>query len=77
MNENSIESYNAKFTLRGRKDALSNSESSYPGADTIVYAILKHSLKDAKTFLLIIIRFGKLECFSIAGIALIVHFKTR
>ena len=49
---NGGEDYNKSFTLVELKEALSSSESSSPGEDTIVYDMLKHIPEDAKSFLL-------------------------
>ena len=55
LGENDNEPYNAKFTLRELKDALSNAENSSPGEDTILYDMLRHLPENAKVFLLKII----------------------
>ena len=47
--------YNAPFFLRELKDALSSTEATAPGEDTILYEMLKHLPDDAKKFLLKII----------------------
>ena len=49
------EAYNARFSLREFKDALSSTESTSPGEDTILYEMLKHLPEAAKRFLLKII----------------------
>ena len=46
------EPYNANFTLRELKAALSSSESTAPGADNISYNMIKHLPEHAKVYLL-------------------------
>ena len=52
FNSKNCEVYNAKFTLREVKEALSSSESTSPGEDNILYGMLKHLPESAKSFLL-------------------------
>ena len=49
------EAYNAKFSLRELKEALSSTEVTAPGEDTILYQMLKHLPESSKSFLLKII----------------------
>ena len=50
-----FEAYNTKFSLREFGEALSSTEATSPGEDTIMYEMLKHLPEDAKNFLLKII----------------------
>ena len=52
---NNAEPYNAKFSLRELRAALTSTETTAPGEDTILYEMLKHLPEDAKKFLLKII----------------------
>ena len=47
--------YNAQFTLKEMEEALSSTESTSPGEDSIIYEMLKHLPEAAKSFLLKII----------------------
>ena len=55
LNGDNMESYNSKFTLKELRDALSSSEPTAPGEDTILYQMLKNLPEAAKLFLLTII----------------------
>ena len=55
FNENDNESYNAIFTLRELKEALSDTENTSPGEDNILYEMLKRLPEEGKKFLLKII----------------------
>ena len=46
------EAYNAHFTFKELRDALSSTESTAPGEDSIIYDMLKHLPESAKQFLL-------------------------
>ena len=50
-----FEAYNTRFSLREFREALSSTEATAPGEDTILYEMLKHLPDDAKRFLLKII----------------------
>ena len=50
-----FEAYNTKFSLREFREALSSTEATAPGEDTIMYEMLKHLPDDTKKFLLKII----------------------
>ena len=49
------EAYNARFSLRKLHNALSSTEDTSPGEDTILYAMLKQLPYEAKSYLLKII----------------------
>ena len=53
--ERDSEAYNAKFSLRELKEALSTTEATAPGEDNILYQMLKHLPEASKLFLLKII----------------------
>ena len=55
LRTNNKEPYNAKFSLKELKDALSSTEVSAPGEDTILYEMLKHLPEHAKIYLLKIV----------------------
>ena len=55
MNSGSLESYNIRFSFKELINALSSTESTAPGEDTVVYDMLKHLPENAKIFLLKII----------------------
>ena len=46
------ESYNSQFSLREFEEALSSTEATAPGEDSILYEMLKHLPADAKKYLL-------------------------
>ena len=46
------ETYNAKFTLRELREALSTCEPTAPGADNITYSMIRHLPEHAKIYLL-------------------------
>ena len=52
---NNGDAYNAKFSLRELKNALSSTEATAPGEDNILYEMLKHLPEAAKHFLLKIV----------------------
>ena len=55
LGSDNSEEYNKTFSLREFRDALSSTEATAPGEDTILYEMLKHLPEHAKIFLLKII----------------------
>ena len=50
--EGNAEDYNVKFSLRELEYALSSTEETAPGEDSILYSMIKHLPENAKIFLL-------------------------
>ena len=55
FDENDAEPYNMHFSMREFKEALSCTENTSPGEDTIIYEMIKHIPDSAREFLLKII----------------------
>ena len=55
LNSGKFESYNIRFSYKELLNALSSTESTAPGEDTVMYEMLKHLPENAKIFLLKII----------------------